>query len=193
MEQQDYQTQMDSLNQLPVSQKEDSSMYTGMIQQGQNKELIEWILSPDDMIDKFVNQFAGRVFNPSTGQWEEKYPEDVIMNDAGIRYWKSIMLSVLNKNTIMTRYDDYKQIQRLAEPLVARSVIVAELDKKRLGMKSMHIDLMREALSNQVIATLLRGLKSGERDFLNLTTQLKSTIQEPKKQGLLGSLFGMKR
>lgn len=186
--------QQPQTNPIPVGAKstQDAKLYTGMIHQGQSQELIEWLLKPEQMIDKFVNTFAGKVYNAKQGTWIWDNPGYKVMNEEGIKYWKGVMSGLLNRNTIMTRYDDYSVIQRLAEPVVARAIIVAELRKDEIGMESSDIDLMREVLSVQVIATLLRGLKGGERDFYNLTTQLKSEVNQPNKGGFLSNLFGKK-
>lgn len=168
---------------------------TGMMQAG-NDDLIRWMESPQLRVDSYVRELAGQTFNVETGEYEWSKHSYKVMNEAGISFWKGVAKSIITTDMVLSNFEDDAQIQKIAEPTIARAVITCNLKKEVFGMDAMDISLVREQVSNLCIGALRRGLKGGEKKFLNFTTshEIKAVQQEPQKQPFFfGGLFNKKR
>ena len=130
------------------------------------------------------NALAGRVYNPTTGQFEPRGKE-LIPEDAR-KELITLLISYLNPNTLFSNWNEQRinvNILNLAIPLSFR----LEEFKQQYNLTETQIDLIYEIIIHQIESSYRRALGEGERKFVWGFTFPKT---EEKKRSLFGRLFG---
>ena len=167
--------------------------YTGLVQT-KSDDLIRWILSPQTRVEEFVRTLSGYQ-KDMEGKWVVNNGVGLIINDRGQSFLIGLLKGFMSPDVIMTRYDDDDMIRKMIQPMMDDVIFHLNTHKSEYNMDDSHVRIINHAISNLMIATLRRGLKQGERNFLNLNTRIetKQTQEAGNKIPFIGGLLGGKR
>jgi len=125
-------------------------------------------LDPEKIILEMKLTLKGLRFDETTGKTEIE--SEPLMNDLGIGRMIASVRSVVNQNTIMSALDE-RLINRLMIDFTDDIIDDLTLNWKEYGIKyKADLDRVEGICKRMALATLMRCLHGGERNFLGKTT-----------------------
>ena len=141
--------------------------------QNQDNNLIIWQLELDNILERIEHLLKGDIIkDDGEGNITYEIPEDkslVILNNYGSQLIMNIISFYLNRNTILSNYDD-KRIYEILFDLGNELADVVYINYEKMGMTSMEKKSRHEILILNILHTIEsaynRSLGGGERDSL---------------------------
>ena len=144
-----------------------------MFNQTQNDNLIIWQLELDNILERIEHLLKGDIIKDD-GQGNVIYqtPKDtslIILNDYGVQLVMNIISFYLNRNTILSNYDEIRIFNILFD-LGNELADVIYINYEQMGMVSIEKKSRHEILILNILHTIEsaynRALSGGERDSL---------------------------
>ena len=144
-----------------------------MFNQSQNDNLIIWQLELDNILERIEHLLKGDIIKDD-GQGNVIYqtPTDkslIILNDYGVQLVMNIISFYLNRNTILSNYDEIRIFNILFD-LGNELADVIYINYEQMGMVSIEKKSRHEILILNILHTIEsaynRALSGGERDSL---------------------------
>ncbi len=161
-----------------------SSYTTASIsQQSQDSNLIIWQLELDNILERIEHLLKGDlVTDDGQGNVVYKTPENdslIILNDYGVQLIMNVVSFYLNRNTILSTYDDMR-INQILFDLGNELADVIYINYEKMGMTSMEKKSRHELLILNILHTIEssynRALGGGERDSLRSARVVTQSI-----------------
>ena len=176
--------------------------FTSSSMQNQDSNLIIWQLELDNILERIEHLLKGDVVaEDNEGNMSYTKPEDeslIILNDYGVQLIMNVISFYLNRNTILSNYDEVR-IYEILFDLGNELTDVIDINYEKMGLsavekKSRCILLIMNIL-NTIESAYKRSLSGGERDSLRsarVVTQslspagnMISPVQRKKHGGIL--------
>ena len=159
---------------------------SAMSNQAQDSNLIIWQLELDNILERIEHLLKGDVVSDDgEGNIVYKTPEDnslIILNDYGVQLIMNVVSFYLNRNTILSNYDDLR-INNILFDLGNELADVIYINYEQMGMTSMEKKSRHELLILNLLHTIEscynRALAGGERDSLRSARVVTQSITPP--------------
>ena len=185
----------------------DLSVYASSVvnQQAQDSNLIIWQLELDNILERIEHLLKGDVVkDDGEGNIVYETPDDkslIILNNYGVQLVMNVVSFYLNRNTILSNYDDMR-INSILFDLGNELADVVYINYEQMGMTSMEKKSRHEILILNILHTIEsaynRALAGGERDSLRsarVVTQSLTpggTLPYPMQKKKMGGFFNPK-
>ncbi len=187
-ETEEYLSRLEKINNDQQTKINELTSFTSssMSNQGQDPNLIIWQLELDNILERIEHLLKGDVIKDD-GQGNIVYetPEDgslVILNDYGVQLIMNVISFYLNRNTILSNYDDVR-IYEILFDLGNELADVIYINYEQMGMTSMEKKSRHEILILNILHTIEsaynRSLKGGERDSLRSARVVTQNLSPP--------------
>ena len=151
--------------------------------QAQDNNLIVWQLELDNILERIEHLLKGDIIkDDGEGNITYEIPEDeslVILNNYGVQLIMNVISFYLNRNTILSNYDD-KRINEILFDLGNELADVVYINYEKMGMTSMEKKSRHEILILNILNTIEsaynRSLGGGERDSLRSARVVTQSI-----------------
>ena len=152
-------------------------------QQQQDSNLIIWQLELDNILERIEHLLKGDIIKDD-GQGNITYetPKDknlIILNDYGVQLVMNVISFYLNRNTILSNYDD-KRIFQILYDLGNELADVVYINYEQMGMTTIEKKSRHEILILNILHTIEssynRALSGGERDSLRSARVVTQSI-----------------
>ncbi len=165
--------------------------------QAQNENLIVWQLELDNILERIEHLLKGDVVqDDGEGNIIYTEPKDkklIILNNYGVQLIMNVISFYLNRNTILSNYQDIRIFQILFD-LGNELADVVYINYEKMGMTSMEKKSRHEILILNILNTIEsaynRSLGGGERDSLRSARVVTQSITPG---GLGGSAYPLPR
>lgn len=158
------------------------------------------ILTPYDILDALRRTLQGErleVELDKDGQRQEHWrkPDGVqpTLNDAGINFINSELISFVNRVATLSYIDD-SEIEKIGRPTADNIAIALAQDYRKYGLEKTNYYVVNSIVTNLVYFVLKQAYMGGLQKLLKETTQRVETINNDRKGnkgGVLGFLpFG---
>ncbi len=146
---------------------------SSIAQQSQDSNLIIWQLELDNILERIEHLLKGDIVSDDgQGNIVYKAPTDkslIILNDYGVQLVMNVISFYLNRNTILSNYDEVRIFEILFD-LGFELADVIYINYEKMGMTSIEKKSRHEILILNILHTIEssynRALKGGERDSL---------------------------
>ncbi len=141
--------------------------------QAQDSNLIIWQLELDNILERIEHLLKGdQIKEDGEGNMVYQTPTEtklIILNDYGVQLIMNVISFYLNRNTILSNYDD-KRIYEILFDLGNELADVIYINYEEMGMTTMEKKSRQEILVLNILHTIEssynRALSGGERDSL---------------------------
>ena len=156
---------------------------SSIAQQSQDSNLIIWQLELDNILERIEHLLKGDIVSDDgQGNIVYKAPEDkslIILNDYGVQLIMNVVSFYLNRNTILSNYDEVRIFEILFD-LGFELADVIYINYEKIGMTSIEMKSRHEILILNILHTIEssynRALKGGERDSLRSARVVTQSI-----------------
>ncbi len=169
-------------------------------QQNQDQNLIVWQLELDNILERIEHLLRGDIVEEDAeGNIVYKTPEDtdlIVLNDYGVKLIMNVISFYLNRNTILSRYNE-ERIMNILYDLGIELADLIYISYDKMGLDTQEKKARYPVLGMNILHTIesayRRALGGGERDSLRsarIVTQtepLGGQMMAQKKQNF--SLF----
>lgn len=163
----------------------------------ENDKTIRWKIDPDDVIQEIAHFLRGDTFNDNTGEWDENKSKKNhrLCNDEGIRTFTTYLRAYLNKNIILSNYDQ-KMINKVAMENALNVIKLIYTSYDKFDIDKRNFDMILSMIDNNVYATLLRAKEGFFVNHLSTTQRYieQSSIQTHdkanEKKKIIPNIFG---
>ncbi len=151
--------------------------------QAQDSNLIVWQLELDNILERIEHLLKGDIIkDDGEGNITYETPDDeslIILNNYGAQLIMNVISFYLNRNTILSNYDD-KRINEILFDLGNELSDVVYINYEQMGMTSMEKKSRHEILVLNILHTIEsaynRSLGGGERDSLRSARVVTQSI-----------------
>ncbi len=167
---------------------------TAMFNQAQESNLIMWQLELDNILERIEHLLKGDILNDDgSGNIVYTIPKDktlIILNDYGVQLIMNVISFYLNRNTILSNYDDAR-IYEILYDLGNELADVVYINYEKMGMNCMEKKSRHEILILNILHTIEsaynRSLGGGERESLRSARVVTQSLSPP------GAMYPMQR
>ena len=172
--------------------------------QAQDSNLIIWQLELDNILERIEHLLKGdQIKEDGEGNMIYQTPTDtklIILNDYGVQLIMNVISFYLNRNTILSNYDD-KRVYEILFDLGNELADVVYINYEEMGMTTMEKKSRQEILILNILHTIEscynRALSGGERDSLrsarivtqNISPRGAQSYPMPRKKYVLGPYY----
>lgn len=139
----------------------------------------KWILDDSQILNNLEADLKGLYFDSNHGQWLKK--SQPLMNDEGIASIRSIMSSILSKNTLLSVINGEDDFEAQAWGTFTSTYSTIVLNRKNWGITINNLTLISTIILNYIIFAYKRAINSGERDFAKSTIISQRKVNETQK------------
>ncbi len=155
-------------------------------QQSQDSNLIIWQLELDNILERIEHLLKGDIIKEDgEGNVIYKAPNDkslIILNNYGVQLVMNVVSFYLNRNTILSNYDDMR-INSILFDLGNELADVIYINYEKMGMTSIEKKSRHEILILNILNTIEsaynRALGGGERDSLRSARVVTQSMSTP--------------
>ena len=157
-----------------------------MFNQAQESNLIMWQLELDNILERIEHLLRGDIIQEDDkGNLLYKTPKDkslIILNNYGVHLIMNVVTFYLNRNTILSNYDDAR-INNILFDLGNELSDVVYINYEKMGMDCMEKKSRHEILILNILHTIEsaynRSLGGGERESLRSARIVTQSISPP--------------
>lgn len=157
-----------------------------MLNQAHENNLIMWQLELDNILEKIEHLLKGDIVqDDGSGNIVYTVPKDtslIILNDYGVQLIMNVISFYLNRNTILSNYDE-QRISEILYDLGNELSDVIYINYEKMGMDCMEKKSRHEILILNILHTLEsaynRSLRGGERESLRSARVVTQSLTPP--------------
>ena len=157
-----------------------------MFNQSQESNLIMWQLELDNILERIEHLLKGDIItDDGKGNIVFTTPTNtslIILNDYGVQLIMNVISFYLNRNTILSNYDDLR-INNILFDLGNELADVVYINYEQMGMDSMEKKSRHEILILNILHTIEsaynRSLGGGERESLRSARVVTQSLSPP--------------
>ena len=155
-----------------------------------------WKIDPEDVIDEIEHYLRGDNWDSLTGTWRKNKNDKLrLVNEEGISVITTHLRGVLNKNIILSNFDN-EMILQIAKQNAhnVKDIIFTSYDKYEI--KKENFSMILQLIDGNVYGALLRAKGGFFVNHLSTTQRyieqntLSMNNGEQKKKGILPNVFG---
>jgi hypothetical protein len=167
-----------------------TTSYSPGFMQRADGDLIRWQLDQGDILEDLKKDLKGVVWNDRKKEYEQVAP--ALMNDMGVNSVIIYAKSFINKNNILSNYNEDEVLQLCTE-IEHNMISWLFVRMEEFNLNKNNFQVVRNMIGNAIFASYKRALNQGERDFLKNTERVEQRFMshEPQRKNWFSNIFKM--